>query len=213
MQRKATNKRFNDYDAYLRHQVRKVRADRQQARGGLSWEYGTQATVKPDLVRWVAEVQPPVETAAVLVLGARWGADVRFLREAGYKHAIDAFDLYDPPLSPLVRVGDAHDLDACGAAENAYQLVWAYHVFEHFWDPSLVLHDLHRFVARGGHMFVAMPDFGVPDKYDAQDVFETRDEWEQLLSDTGWVVTKYDSYPIKGKRRPAHFYILEQHGS
>lgn len=212
MTMKLKNRHFGSYAAYLNQQVRKVRAERQAKKGGLEWEYRVQRSVKPRLVSWMAEFRSPMRTRRVLVLGARWGADVWFLREHGYRCSIDALDLYDPPLSSLVRVGDAHQLEETGLPLNSVDLVWAYHVIEHLWSPSFVLQDLQRFVRQGGHMFVAMPDFGVSDKYDAQDEYINKAEWEKLTADCNWGIAAYQSYAVKGKKRPAHFYILVKHG-
>lgn len=208
---KSTNKLFSSYDAYLRRQVAKVKRAGQRERGGIRWEYNTQRDVKPKLVKWLLDtVGNSIDN--VLVLGARWGADVLFLQESkAFKH-INAFDLYDPPLTDLVQVGDVHSLDV--VANNSIDLVWAYHVFEHFWSPSHVLREMHDKCVSSAHMFIALPDFGIEDKYDAQDEFVDKESWEKLCADNGWIVKAYDSYKIKPKKRaPAHFYVFVRDNS
>lgn len=202
------NVNFPSYADYVKLQVSKVNKDGQKKKGGLSWEYNIQKQVKPDLVDWVKRFKPPEDTSNILVLGARWGADVLFLKEGGYSCPIVAIDLYDPPLSELVQTGDAHYLNRCGISSKSIQLIWAYHVIEHLWSPSRVLHSLLTFSDKNTKFLVALPSFDSRDKYDAQDEYANKNEWEALLFSCGWRILAYDERLIKNKKLPAHFYIL-----
>lgn len=196
--------RFPSYDDYVRLQISKVGRTGQARRGGIAWEYEVQKTVKPDLVRTISKFVAPSVTRHIVVLGARWGADVRFLREGGYTCPIEAIDLHDPPLTEWVAVGDAHDF----VPARPPDLVWAYHVFEHLLHPSKALRHWRSNIVDRGIVFVALPDFGVHDPYDAQDEFSDDVSWRALCGAASWRVDCAWSACSKGKKRPAHYYIL-----
>lgn len=199
--------KFSSYDDYVRLQVSKVSRTGQAKKGGLRWEYDVQKKVKPTLVADAAAAQPPAQTKNIIVLGARWGADVQFLREGGYAQAdIFAIDLHNPPLSSLVQFGDAHNFSYPDATAD---LVWAYHVFEHFLKPSSVLQHVRRKCAPRATMFVALPTFGRPDPYDAQDEFKTNEDWLAMCAHAGFEAVRTWSYPIKKKKHPAFFYLFK----
>lgn len=199
------NKFFSSYDKYLSLQKSKPRKTNQRKNGGIDWEYRTQLPCKPTLVDWVKSHAAISFVKSILVLGARWGADVRFLREGGYECPILAIDLFDPPLTSLVQFGDAHDLPHIA---DKVDLVWAYHVFEHFWKPSCVISQINKVCSASAVLFIAHPTWDNRDKYDAQDEYSSKRGFEDLLLSGGWQVKDYkEYYPKPGKRlTPAYIF-------
>lgn len=185
------NRLFKSYREYVDLQVRKVRNHNHARKGGLKWEMKVQTNSKPLCVKEAQAFMPPNQTRSVLVLGARWGADVIFLQQGGYNHCkIIAIDLYDPPLNDLVQTGDAHDLSFVEEVD----LVWAYHVFEHFYSPSSVILELKKVMRNGGIVYVTGAVDQKPDgfdPYDAQDEYSTAEEFIRLFEDRGFHTEKH----------------------
>jgi len=206
------NKYFDNYDEYLKLQVSKVGSRDQyslldQAESVRKEHYQGTRVGKPRWAAALAELVPPADDINALVIGARWGSDVLFLREAGYS-SIAAFDLYDPPLSGQVETGDAHCL--AEFVDPPIHVIWAHHVFEHFFKPSKVMEELQKVVAPNACMYVGIP-FAPRNKYDAQDEFSTPEEFCDLMKGFDFHVAQFhENKRGKNKTKIYHFYIFRR---
>ena len=150
------NRDSKEYKKYVKLQVSKVVNNKQKKHGGLDWEKSFHKKNKYDYAEKVFENCKGVDN--ILVLGGRWGTDVLALKEAGFDSSgIKAIDLYDPPLSDLVEYGDAHDLSRF--YDTQVDLVWIFHVFEHFIEPSTVLDEINKIISDDGYLAVVVPPF------------------------------------------------------
>jgi hypothetical protein len=197
------NSNFNSYKEYVRLQVSKPKETKQK---GLQWEYDVQRETKPEWVDRLFEFCPK-NVDHILVLGARWGADVLYLQEGGFEGKITATDLHNPPLSELVIHGDAHDLSFL---KEKVDVVWAYHVFEHFFKPSAVIDEILKHASDTLFISCVLPSFQSKDKYDAQDEFSDEHEFMKLFTNRGFEVVFYESKPAKANKLPAHYFIFRK---
>ena len=179
------NEHFRSYDEYVERQKEKQLLANLSSKAGLKREHNRPKTAgKRSCVREIRKDFSSHADPKVLILGARWGSDVLLFRECGYS-SIAAFDLFDPPLTDLVSYGDAHFLTSF--LSDKYDIVWAHHVFEHFFKPSKVLEELRAVTTDCAMLYLELPFFdGREDRYDAQDEFDTPDEFIHLVESHGF---------------------------
>ena len=159
------------YKEYIEKQKEKVFAAKHKELGGLWWEVEYHKDDKLHMVQEIGKVIS-LEKKKILIIGARWGSDVLAFMFGGYKREdIIAVDLHDPPLSDLVRFGDAHDLSFC---DKDIDVVWIYHAFEHFLKPSLVLNEIRKYTKQQAHIVIVHPPFD--SKRGAYDVYGGYDD-------------------------------------
>lgn len=200
------NRDSKKYKDYIKLQVSKAVDNKQKKHGGLKWEKSFHKKNKHKFAKKVFENCSEIDN--ILVLGGRWGTDVLALKEAGFKsNNIKAIDLYDPPLSDLVEYGDAHDLSRFYDAK--IDLVWIFHVFEHFIEPLTVLDEINKIVSDEAYLAVVVPPFGCrPEKYDMQDEYDDKESFLKVFKNKGYKVVYY-SKSLK-INNPSHCFIFKK---
>lgn len=197
------NKNFKSYKDYVKLQISKPFKNKQK---GLSWEYNNIRNVKSN---WIQEVSNYVNLQSIkhcLVLGGRWGGDVLHLREGGCQGKITAIDLHDPPLSEYVIFGDAHDLSFLN---TPIDLVYAHHVFEHFFKPSVVIDQIKQYSDNPLYVACVLPTFEKKDKYDAQDEFNSPQEFIDIFAFKNFECIMYNEKVLPKKKKSTHFFIFK----
>lgn len=148
------------YAVYLLAQVRQTRAKRHK---------DASFRLRP-FAALVRECCPGLGAgSAVLSLGPRNEIELRILEEAGLGR-ITGLDLW--PSSPRIRRGDMHRLPF---GDQAFDLVFASHVFEHAYDFPRVAAECRRVLRPGGVLFCAVPTGFAPNEHD-RTVFQTPEE-------------------------------------
>jgi len=200
--------KFTNYEEYIELQKSKVKDKSHLIRGGPDLEYKKQIKFKRPWVNLVKQYAPK-PTNKILVLGGRWGSDIRYLREAGFECEIIAIDLYNPPLISTVQYGDAHDLSAF---KGPFDIVWVYHVFEHFYSPSTVIKQIESVVKQSSILAIVLPSYTKKDRYDAQTEFTNEGEFLHLFDNS---IIKLEHREVKKKKDikkrepPDYWYIFK----
>lgn len=137
----------------------------------------------------------------ILVLGGRWGSDILFLREIGFDCNIIAIDLFNPPLSDLVLYCDAHYLSDM-KFDYKFDLVWANHVFEHFFKPSKVIQEIELMTSPTSCLVIISPQYW-KDKFEFQTEFSDQESFLNLFNNSN-----FNLYNSGFKRN--YFYIFRK---
>lgn len=202
------NSKFESYDQYLDLQKSKVLNSIGSSDSPFKNEYSNGVRIgKPKWSNRLFNMVGAESGVKVLVLGARWGSDIQFLRESGFSN-VAGIDLYDPPLSEYVQYGDAHFLSNY-FEKNSFDAIWAHHVFEHFFQPSRVIEEIKKIVKDRAFIYIGLPFAGGKNKYDAQEEFNSPAEFVSLMSFYGFLL-ELDSECYRGKKKNKlyKFYIF-----
>ena len=205
------NRYFESYESYKDLQMLKALSSLDTPEEALLNEYD--GGVRAGKRKAIEKIRQYVDVEEkVLILGARRGSEVLFFREAGYDK-ITAVDLYDPPLSDLVVTGDAHflsEIDNC----QGFSLVFAHHVFEHFFKPSKVLEEIHKVSLEKSFLYIGLPFAKGRNEYDAQDEFSTQQEFEQMVKSYGYEIhDSFHHHRGRKKQKLYQSYIFRKKGN
>jgi SAM-dependent methyltransferase len=131
--------------------------------------YSALELVDPDKMRRVIEINKRLILAyraldaedRILVAGAGLGIEATLIGEVFGQKTVGVDLNIAPDLASVKGGGVAllrQDIMALGFADNAFTLVYSYHVLEHVADHRIALAEIYRVLRPGGLLFVGFPN-------------------------------------------------------
>jgi SAM-dependent methyltransferase len=156
----------NDLQVY--HDLQLSRGASRPLNPGLEWQFDDpyeealrRAVINAERLEHFVGCYPITPATRILEIGTRNGQLLRFLRDRGYQHVsgIDCVKLnvlWCQRNGLIVAEMDVHELSR-HFAPSSCDVVFAYHVLEHCYDPALALTECYAVLAPGGGLHIEIP--------------------------------------------------------
>jgi SAM-dependent methyltransferase len=135
----------------------------------------------------------------ILCLGARLGAEVKALRDMGFKNSI-GIDLNPGPNNQYVIKGDFHKMDF---QDDKFNIIYSNSI-DHSWDIKLLSREIHRVLKKNGYLILEV-DHLFKDKKKKNNLIKGSSKYESLIfDDFNDVVNNFEKFKFIDKFKSAN---------